>query len=86
MSRLHTRFISRGIPVIIGEFGAIDKGNTEERIRWLTAYLETAKENDLHCIWWDEGGPSGETYGRFRIFDREKLSWLFPEIRDLLIE
>lgn len=85
MSRLHTKFISQGIPVIIGEFGAIDKGNTEERINWLTEYLEAAKENGIHGIWWDEGGPSGETYGRFRIFDREKLTWLFPEIRDLLI-
>lgn len=84
MDRLHKRFIAQGIPVIIGEFGAIDKGNTAERLSWLTDYLEAAEQNGISCIWWDEGGPSGETYGRFRIFDRETGNWLFPEIRDLL--
>lgn len=86
MSRLHTGFVSKGIPVIIGEFGAIDKCNTEERLKWLAAYLEAAEKNGISFIWWDEGGPSGETYGRFRIFDREQKSWLFPEIRDMLTE
>lgn len=86
MSHLHTGFVSKGIPVIIGEFGAIDKCNTEERLKWLAAYLEAAEKNGISFIWWDEGGPSGETYGRFRIFDREQKSWLFPEIRDMLTE
>lgn len=86
MNRLYTKFISRGIPVIVGEFGAIDKCNTEERLKWLAAYKTAAKEKGIPCIWWDEGGPSGETYGRYRIFDREQLSWLFPEIRDMLTE
>lgn len=84
MGKLNTQFVAKGIPVIISEFGAKDKNNTDERIKWLKAYLEIAKENDIPCYWWDEGGISGETYGYFRIFDREKLSWLFPEIKDLL--
>lgn len=86
MERLYKKFISQGVPVIIGEFGAVDKENTAERLSWLAGYLEAAEQNGIPCIWWDEGGPSGETYGRFRIFDREKKIWLFPEIRDLLID
>lgn len=86
MERLMKRFVSKGIPVLIGEFGAIDKKNAKERLMWVKDYTKAARESQIAYIWWDEGGPHGETYERFRIFDREKLVWLFPEIRDALTE
>ena len=48
-------------------------------------YREAAGKYRIGLVWWDEGGRSGETYGRFRLFDRERLEWLFPEIRDALV-
>ena len=77
--------MANGIPVLIGEFGAVDKGNTKERLQWLEDYMDAAGKHRIGLVWWDEGGRSGETYGRFRIFDRERLEWLFPEIRDALV-
>ncbi len=85
MERLGQRFVANGIPVLIGEFGAVDKGNTKERLQWLEDYMDAAGKHRIGLVWWDEGGRSGETYGRFRIFDRERLEWLFPEIRDALV-
>ena len=85
MKRLGERFVSKGIPVLIGEFGAVDKGNSEERLKWLKDYMEAAKEYRIGCIWWDEGGWPGETYGRFRIYDRDRQEWLFPEIQEVLV-
>lgn len=85
MDILKEHYTSQGIPVIIGEFGAIDKNNLEEREMWLKYYMKKAKECQVTCFWWDEGGPSGETSGRYRIFDRENGEWLFESLKDILI-
>lgn len=85
METLKEQYTDRGIPVIIGEFGAIDKNNTGEREKWLQYYTDKAKECGISCLWWDEGGAAGETYGRYRIFDRENRVWLFESLKDILI-
>ncbi len=85
MELLRKRYTSQGIPVIIGEFGAVDKNNTGDREAWLNYYTEKAEECDIMYIWWDEGGPSGETYGRYRLFDRENKVWLFESLKDILV-
>lgn len=58
MDNLQRRFTSKGIPVIIGEFGSIDKNNLNDREQWLKDYITLAGEADVMYIWWDEGGPS----------------------------
>ena len=85
MDNLQRRFTSKGIPVIIGEFGSIDKNNLNDREQWLKDYITLASEADVMYIWWDEGGPSQETYGRYRIFDRETGVWLFESLKDILV-
>lgn len=85
MKVIRKRFTSKGIPVIIGEFGAIDKNNTEERKKWLQYYIEKAREADAMYIWWDEGGPDTDTYGRYRLFDRQNQTWIFESLKDTLV-
>ncbi len=73
-------FTSKEIPVIVGEFGALNKFNTGDRVEWLTYYLESAKREGVPCIWWDNAATvgAGENFG---LMDRNTPpSWKFPEI------
>lgn len=86
MDNLSSSFIEKGIPVIIGEFGSIDKNNTESRTAWTRYYVDYAREKGLMYIWWDNGGDSVSTENTFRLFNRTSLTWDFPQIRDVLTQ
>lgn len=72
-------FIDKGIPVIIGEFGAMSKDNEAERVEWATYYVSEAKKIGVPCLWWDNNAftGDGETLG---LFDRRELSWPYPDL------
>ncbi len=84
MENIHTNFISKGIPVIIGEFGARDKNNIESRIAWSEYYVRKATEIGIPCIWWDNGSfiGDGENFG---LLDRRNNTWVFQNIIDSLM-
>lgn len=86
MDNLYDTFTSKGIPVILGEFGTIDKDNTDARAACAKYYVDYAKEKQIMCIWWDNGAVNNSSYGTFQIFDRDSLTFVFPEIRDALIQ
>ncbi|MDR0220087.1 MAG: glycoside hydrolase family 5 protein [Lachnospiraceae bacterium] len=80
MGRLDEIFISKGIPVIIGEFGAMYKnaeGNEADRGDWAAYYTGKARAIGIPCVWWDNGAVSGsgELFG---IIDRRSYEWQFP--------
>ncbi len=79
MSTIYNRFISKGIPVVIGEFGARNKsGNTQDRIDFATYYIAAARAKGITCVWWDNNAfTSGEAFG---LLDRKTLTWKYPEI------
>ena len=52
---IKTAFQLMKIPVIIGEFGVVDKNNEADRLKYIDYYVTTAKEMGLKCIWWDNG-------------------------------
>ena len=88
---LNILFISKQIPVIIGEYGSMNKtkddgtDNSEDRVQCVTDYLTAAKELGIPCIWWDNNAVfgNGENFG---LMDRDPLgpSWYFPEIVDAI--
>lgn len=51
--RLWRLFVSRGIPVVVTEFGAVDKGNEAARAAWAGYVLHLAGQNRIPCLWWD---------------------------------
>ena len=79
MSMLNELFVSKGIPVIIGEFGAMNKENEDERVEWATYYLTKAKEAGVPCIWWDNNVYSGDGE-KFGLLDRRNLEYPYPEL------
>lgn len=72
-------FISKGIPVIMGECGVTDKGNTKERIKALQYFLKAAKKYDIPCCIWDNGG-SGTGGDKFALLNRNTNEWYNREI------
>lgn len=81
-------FIDKQIPVIIGEYGAMNKNdNTEERVKWITDYLTAAKETGVPCVWWDNNSVKGNGE-KFGLMNRANTdggpSWRFPELIDAI--
>ena len=83
---LKSRFLSQGIPVIIGEFGAVnrdtgDVNRNSEAIRaeWVGFYLRTANQYSVPCIWWDNNlfDGEGELFG---LLDRGSCQIRYPKI------
>ncbi len=86
MEDLQTLFISKGIPVVIGEFGAahkLAKGNETSRAEWAEYFLDKAGSIGVPCVWWDNGHfmGDGEPFG---LIDRETLEWKYPFIVEAL--
>lgn len=82
---LYEHFTSKGIPVIIGEFGAANKDNESDRAEWAGYLVENAKKYGMKCFWWDGGGKieSDSEYGYYKgmsIYNRYDNTWVFPEI------
>ncbi|WPX09150.1 glycoside hydrolase family 5 protein [Anaerocellum danielii] len=80
MDKLYDKFVSKGIPVVIGEFGARDKnGNLQSRVEFAAYYVRAARARGMTCCWWDNNAfyGNGENFG---LLDRKTLKWLYPEI------
>lgn len=79
MSDIRQIFVEQGVPVIIGEFGAMNKENEEERVEWATYYVSKAREIGVPCIWWDNNAfaGSGENFG---LFNRREMNWPYPDL------
>jgi endoglucanase len=84
MENIYNYFIKNEIPVIIGEFGAMNKDNLESRVAWSEYYVKKATEKGIPCIWWDNGAfhGSGENFG---LLKRRDLEWMYPEIIEALM-
>lgn len=90
---LNEAFISKGIPVIITEYGSVSKmidktwyiTNTEEVAKWAKHYVSAAEQYGIPCVWWDNGyHKSGNEL--FGIFNRRELTWYEPEVVTAIME
>ena len=80
MDRLYDRFISQGIPVVIGEFGARDKDqNTQDRVDYAAYYIAAARARGITCLWWDNNAftGNGENFG---LYYRRGGYFVYPDI------
>ncbi len=72
-------YISKGIPVIMGECGVTNRGNDAERIKAYKYFLAAAKKYGIPCIVWDNGG-TGAGNEKFGLINRTTYEWYFPDI------
>ena len=86
MNDLFKKFIANGIPVVIGEFGAMEKnGNLQDRVDFAALYIASASARGMACCWWDNNLFRGNGE-RFGLFDRKNLEWPHPELVDALMK
>jgi hypothetical protein len=71
---VYKTFVSKGIPVIIGEFGAGDKNNVAARAEWAEFYVSYAKSRNIPCFLWDMGQAAQSA-----ILNRSSNTFHFPE-------
>ena len=81
---LNTKFVLAGIPVVVSEFGSVNKKNTQDVINWITDYMGTMNKYGIKCFWWDNGlyTSNGENFG---LLNRKTLKWFNQDIADALI-
>ena len=86
LTKIYTKFVANGVPVVIGEFGARDKeGNLQDRVDYATYYIAAAKSRGITCCWWDNNAFNGEGEN-FGLLDRNSLEWKYPLIMEGLLK
>lgn len=86
MDKLYKKYVSQGIPVIMGEFGARNKNNNlQQRVDYYAYYIAAARARGISCCIWDNGsfGGNGEQFGLLR---RTKVQWIFPDIVEAIMK
>ncbi|GAB5410413.1 MAG: glycoside hydrolase family 5 protein [Balneolaceae bacterium] len=78
--KIKAKFIDNGYPVVMGEWGSMDQGNTADRLAHATYYANGCAERGIVPVWWDNGVED-----ELAIFDRRNLTWHYPEIADAVI-
>jgi len=77
-------FTDRGIPVIMGETGAVNRPlpdgspNEGERVKWARHFVGGLAELGVPTVIWDDGGS-------FKLADRRGLGWFFPDLARALV-
>ena len=80
MNSLYNRFVKYGIPVMMDEFGALDKnGNLQARVNFTAYYVASASARGITCVWWDNHNFTGGGE-RFGLIERRTLKWVCPDI------
>ncbi len=80
MDLLYDKYVSNGIPVVIGEFGARMKNdNLQDRVDCSAYYVAAAKSRGMICCLWDNHAFSG-TGENFGVYDRKTGTWRYPDL------
>jgi len=70
--------VEEGRPIILGEWGAVDKSNLSVREDYYEFYVSESTERGLLPVVWDDGG-------NFRMLDRANLTWHFQSLAETII-
>lgn len=76
-NKLYEDYISKGVGVIIGECGTINKNNLSERLNWAGYFPKVFGEKGIPIFLWDNNayGSGNETFG---LLHRDTLKWEYP--------
>ncbi|MFA9187345.1 cellulase family glycosylhydrolase [Flavobacterium sp. FBOR7N2.3] len=92
---MKTQFVDKGIPVLLGEFGAIRRTtltgddlilHLASRAYYLKTVVKQAKANGLLPFYWDEGSTGNNGFGIFKrsdntVFDAQALNALLDGLK-----
>jgi endoglucanase len=77
--------VDQGLPVVIGEYGAVNQTGSENYRRYYMEYVtKAARDRGITAIYWDNG--SKETGAEaFGLFDRSSHAVLHPVILQAML-
>lgn len=81
---LYSRFVSNGIPVVMGEWGTINKNNTSDRLAYAQFYASKASSVNIPTVVWDNNGGGSGAHS-YRLYDRANNSWPFGNVADAIV-
>ncbi|MGN1109041.1 MAG: glycoside hydrolase family 5 protein [Oscillospiraceae bacterium] len=83
-NKLYDDFISKGVGVIIGECGTVNKNNLSARLNWAGYFPKVFGEKGIPIFLWDNNayGSGTETFG---LLHRNTLTWEYPDYIKKLI-
>lgn len=85
LEAIYNKFVKNGRAVVIGEFGSIDKNNLSSRVTHAEYYTQEARKRGIPVIWWDNGYYGPGNNDSYAIFNRNSLTWYYPEIAQALV-
>lgn len=85
MNYLSSRAKTLGVPVIIGEFGSMNKNNDDDRAKHAAYFVSAATKKGIPVFWWDNGNDSAATEA-FKLVDRNTGKCVHEKILKALIE
>jgi endoglucanase len=83
--KLKTHYIDKGVPVIIGEYGACHQEGFEDYRRYYMEYVtKAAVDRGIVPVYWDNGaeGSGGEKFG---LFSRSTYAPLHPKLLEGMV-
>ncbi len=86
---LEAKYVKKGIPVVIGEYGATNKDNLEDRCLWFNTFIRQTRKMGIPCFLWDNNVPYKDSKGyeeKYGFYNRREQKWYFPEITETIIE
>ena len=86
MSNLKSLFLSKGIPVVIGECGATNtRDNDEARKIWFTYFGDITSEYGIPAVVWDNGAKGNSGGECHNYFVRKTGEMAYPELLSAFI-
>jgi aryl-phospho-beta-D-glucosidase BglC (GH1 family) len=78
--KLKTKFIDRGVPIFLGEYGAVNQEGYEDYRRyWMEYVTKVAVDRGILPVYWDNGGQ-GSGSDQFAMLDRNTGAVLQPDL------
>ncbi len=83
---LYDNYISKGIPVVMDEFGSMNRDeNTAARVDHAAYFVACGASYGIPVCWWDNGNFKGNGE-RFGIIRRSNGQWVYPEIVEAMMQ
>lgn len=85
METMYIMFVSKNIPVVIGEYGARNKNVdgkdfTQGRVDYAANYAASARARGISCVWWDNNAFESRSGEAFGLLNRASNTWTFDGI------
>jgi endoglucanase len=82
--KLKAAFIDKGVPVLLGEYGATHQDGYEDYRRYYVEYVtKAAVDRGIVPVYWDNGGK-GSGGEKFGLIDRETGAAIHPTILEAI--